>query len=126
MDITYIIPDLGVSQILLNFNVEPVLPTFLIVLTDPSGVDSKNVLFTPTGCDGNWIIVVNSVNQAYEDLNDGIIYFDELGTWAVKIYVQDSNSNTDPASAYFITNALFQVVCDDEQFLLDNQLDLPL
>ena len=126
MDLTYIIPNLGVSQILLNFVVAPLSPTFLLLVTDPSGVSTKNMLITPSGCDGSWIGVVDSVNQAYEDLADGIIYFDVLGSWGVKIYVQDSNSNTDPDNAEFITDAIFQVVCDDDQFLLDNLLDLPI
>jgi len=126
MDLTYLIPNLGVSEILLNFTVEPLSPTFLIVLTNPSGTSTKNVLFTPSGCDGSWIAVVDSVNQPYEDLTGGAIYFDVLGSWGAKIYVQDSNSNTDPDNAVFITDAIFQVISDEDQFLLDKLLNLPL
>jgi hypothetical protein len=126
MDLTYIVSNLGVSRLLFNFTVEPLDPTFLVLFTDPCGTSTKNVLFFPDGCDGNWIVVVDSVNEAYESLLDGIIYFGELGTWEAKIYVQDGTTNTDPDNAEFLANVLVQVVCDEDQFLLDNPLDLPL
>lgn len=126
MDITYTIPQLGVSEILLNFDVETESPTFLIVLTDPCGLSTKNALFTPTKCNENWNIIVDAVNRPYESLTDGAIFFDQLGTWDAAIYSQANLSNTDPNNAVFVADALFQVVCDDDVLLLDKLLDLPL
>lgn len=126
MDLTFIIPNLGVAEIIFNFNVEETDPTFLVSLTDPSGVSTKVLLLSPSGCDGSWIVVIDSVNISYEDLLDGLIHFNHFGTWEGKIYSQLSTSNINPDNAVFITNALFQVIDDEDQFLLNKPINLPL
>ena len=109
MDVTYIIPAIGLSNILFNF--ETGGATFLLLaLTNPCGNSTKYALVQPSGCDPNWIVPIEGTSSFYEDLEDGMIYFQEYGTWTVDVYWQFSETNLDPEEATFVTTVSFQIV----------------
>ena len=109
MDLTYIVLALGNTNFLFNYETGLDSPYFLFVLTSPCGQITKSAIFNPSGCDLNWIITVVGIQEIYEDLDSGQIYFNESGSWSASAYYQSSSTNTDPENATFVTDLTFQV-----------------
>jgi hypothetical protein len=109
MELTYNIEALGISTFLFNQDVEIEAPFFLLSLTDPSGHDPIYAILPSDGCNENWILTIEGTQSIYESLLDGIVYFQELGTWTAEVYAQDDNVNIDPSNATYIRNIYFQV-----------------
>lgn len=109
MELTYNIESIGVTTFLFNQDVEIEALFFLMVLTDPSGHDPIYTILPSDGCNESWILTIEGTQAIYESLLDGIVYFQDLGTWSAEVYAQDNNTNIDPDNATFVTNILFQV-----------------
>lgn len=104
MDIVYSIRQVGNNNILFNETVNVVDPFFLCVITNPWTAEEKTLHIIPEETDGEWILNIIGIGQAYQDLGGGSIYFPNIGTYEVSIYL-----NEVVASA-LIRNCKFQVI----------------
>ena len=109
MDITYNIQNLGNNILLLTEDTSIDAPYFLAVITDPWTATIKSAVITPQGCDKAWELNFVGVNENYEDLLSGEIFFDNLGTWKAAIYEQSGAANTNADNAIFLININLQV-----------------
>lgn len=104
MDLKYDIQQLGNNRILFNEAVNVVDPFFLCVCVNPWTQVSKTLHIVPEGTDGEWILNIIGALESYQDLVGGEIYFEDIGTWEVAIYL---NEVIDSA---LVTDVLFQVI----------------
>ena len=110
----YNITQIGSNNILLNLDVMEIDPFFLTVFKMPcyNGDESRTktaFLNYQQECEGKYIMSFDGVQEEYEDLDDGMIYYNMLGTWSADLYVQDNDLNTDPDNAEFLITIELQV-----------------
>ena len=67
-------------------------PFFLLSITNPWTGVAKVATIIPEGIDGEWVLNIQSVAEAYEDLAAGEIYF-VPGTWNCAIYLNEVSSS---------------------------------
>ena len=125
MDVTYTLQDLGFQTFLVNYYTGLTAPYFLIGFTSPDGTETKFALIEAEGGERNWRLSIDGVNDIYEDLDAGYVYFGELGTWKGDVYYQASAVNTDPDNAFYLGAVLFQVV-ENIDLTFDYILDVEL
>ncbi len=87
MDIIYNVQKIGANKLLFNYTVNNAIPVFVGVLTNPWTNISKTATITHEGTDGEWILNIIGIVQAYEDLSSGQVFFDNIGTWKTTISV---------------------------------------
>ena len=85
MDIVYDIQQIGTNKLLFNYTVDNDSPVFSIVLTNPWTAEEKTATISHDGTDGEWVLTIVGIAEAYEDLNSGQIYFSHLGTWEAAV-----------------------------------------
>ena len=87
MDLIYNITQTGVNLFLFNFTVNSLTPQFVLVMTNPWTAEEKTAYLTnPDGDDGEWSFNIEGVtNLGYEDLAAGMVYFPNVGTYAVSV-----------------------------------------
>lgn len=81
MDIIYDIQQIGANLLLFNYTVNKSAPVFTIVFTNPWTSEEKTLSITHDGTDGEWILTITGIAEAYEDLSSGNIYLSHIGTW---------------------------------------------
>lgn len=88
MDIIYNVQRIGDNKLLFNYTLDNDLPVFVGVLTNPWTKISKTAAtITHEGTDGEWILNIIGIVQAYEDLSSGQVFFNNIGTWKTTISV---------------------------------------
>lgn len=111
MDISYSISKIGSNIILTDYTIPITSPYILAVLTLPTNcASSKTAIITGDQCNADWEINFRGVQESYEDLLAGLIYFNVAGTWSASLYYQSSDSNTDTANATYIDGINLQVI----------------
>ncbi len=85
MDIIYNIQQIGTNKILFNETINNTSATFSVRLTNPWTQEQKTATIVAQGTDGEWILNFEGSSGAYEDLNSGLIEFENLGTWNADI-----------------------------------------
>ena len=81
MDIIYDIQQIGANELLFNYTVDKDVPVFTILFTNPWTAETKTATIPHDGTDGEWILTINGIAEAYEDLGSGRVYFSHPGTW---------------------------------------------
>jgi len=104
MDIVYAIQQIGSNRILFNETVNVVDPFFLCVVTNPWTAEAKTLHIIPEETDGEWVLNVVGIAEAYQDLVGGRIYFPNIGTYEVDIYLNEVITSA------LIRNCKFQVI----------------
>lgn len=88
MDIIYDLEQVGVNIFLFNYNVNSDTPVFTLVVTNPWTEEAKTLTLITDGTDGEWMFTIEGVsNLGYEDLDSGIIYFPNVGTYQTSVSV---------------------------------------
>lgn len=106
---------IGSNNLILNESI-PDGSYILAVLYIPCNNNSTNingnkkVILTATKCNGYVEVDFEGVQESYESLLDGLIYFQDIGTWKVNIYHQLSATNTDVNAATFLNEINLQVI----------------
>ena len=112
MDIIYNFKQIGDNDILVYYQIPIDDPFFLVVLKVPcfhqSGV-SKVAIISATDCGDYFDLSFTGVPAIYEDLLNGEIYFQNIGTWSADVYYQDNDTNVDPVNATYLDSIQFQV-----------------
>jgi len=86
LDIIYNIQQIGSNRFLFNYTVNSTTPVFILVITNPWTSEVKTVtLTTPDGDDGEWIFNIIGIQEAYEDLNAGEVFFPDIGTYSCTV-----------------------------------------
>lgn len=85
MDLIYNIQQIGANLLLFNYTVNKTVPVFTIVFTNPWTAEEKILSITHDGTDGEWILSITGIAQAYEDLSSGQIYLSLIGTWPAAV-----------------------------------------
>lgn len=106
---------IGNNQLILNETV-PDDSVLLAVLFIPCNNTSTNIngdkkaILSVTKCNGYLEVNFEGVLLFYEDLLDGLINFEDPGTWSVNLYHQLSTSNVDVNLATFLNQIQLQVI----------------
>jgi len=81
VDIIYDIGQFSENKLLFNYTVDNDSPVFTLVLTNPWTAETKTATIPHGGTDGEWILTIEGVPASIEDLSNGLIQFETLGTW---------------------------------------------
>lgn len=108
----YTVRKIGANTILTDYTIPIDNPYILAILNVPMDCNDteKAVIITPVECNGDWTINFQGVQEVYEDLTAGQIYFSVGGTWLTSIYYQASSSNIDPDNATSLGTINLQVI----------------
>ena len=108
----YNIKQIGTNAILFDYDIPDnqfVLAVFRVPCYSGRSNQSKVSILSYGECDNAQLILFTGVDQVYEDLTDGLIYYQNIGTWEADLYYQDNNTNLDPELATFIDTIQLQV-----------------
>lgn len=72
------------------------------------GVD-KYAIMDSINCGLFSNVYFTGVYDIYEDLDDGMVSFDKLGTWTFDLYYQDNDINLNPDNATFLETIKIQI-----------------